>query len=138
MKLKLERFQFTDKSTIGKLSADDKFICYTLEDKVRETDEPVDKWKVYGQTAIPRGIYTVIVDFSNRFQKNLPRLLNVPGFSGVRIHSGNTNEDTEGCILVGSNYSQDKVGNSRATFNLLMSAIENAYDLDEGIEIEII
>lgn len=79
---------------IGELTIDGVHQCFTLEDKVREK-------KIFGKTAIPPGRYEVTVSFSNHFQKKLPLLMNVPNFEGVRIHSGNTAKDTEGCILVG-------------------------------------
>ena len=134
MKLTLERFEFTDKSTIGKLHLNN-FSCYTLEDKDRKLED--GNGKVYGETCIPRGTYKIVVDYSNRFKKELPRLLNVPQFEGIRIHPGNQPEHTEGCILVGSSYSKDFIGNSRATFNVLFNLLEEAYSKDEDIEIEI-
>lgn len=92
--------------TIGKMYLDGKYFCDTLEDAVR----PV---KIKHQTAIPVGEYKVIVNMSPRFGKMLPRLLDVPGFEGVLIHSGNTKEDTSGCILVGENKEKGKVLNSK-------------------------
>ena len=101
--LLLTRTHFAETFTIGSLYIDEKWICYTLEDKVREVEgHPVSEWKVFGQTAIPRGIYPVKITFSNHFQKDLPELKGVEGFEGVRIHTGNSDKDTEGCILVGS------------------------------------
>ena len=79
---------FSEKSTIGKLVVDDTFFCYTLEDKDRYLETNPDG-KVYGETAIPRGKYQVVIDYSQRFKRELPRLLHVPGFEGVRIHPGN-------------------------------------------------
>ena len=138
MKLRLERFQLTTKSSIGRLYIEKTFQCFTLEDVVREVkDVHVSNWKLKGETAIPIGTYQVIVDYSNRFQKDLPRLLNVPGFEGIRIHSGNTEADTEGCILVGTAYIEDKIVNSRNAFDALMELLDAAYDRREKIEIEI-
>jgi hypothetical protein len=101
MKLTLKRIKFSPKSTVGELYIDDKMFCYTLEDVVR--DGP----KVSGKTAIPYGKYKVIIDYSNRFKKDMPHLLNVPGFEGIRIHSGNTSEHTEGCLLLGKGIIND-------------------------------
>jgi len=106
MKLLLKRLHKTDNSTIGELSIDGKFECYTLEDVER-------KEKVFGKTAIPKGTYEVIMTMSNRFKKMMPLLLNVPDYAGVRIHSGNKAEDTEGCILLGQTRSNDFIGGSR-------------------------
>jgi hypothetical protein len=117
MELKLARKTFTEESTIGELSIDGKFECFTLEDKVRAV-------KVHGKTAIPEGIYEVIINFSPRFKKQLPRLLNVPNFDGILIHPGNTAANTDGCILVGTTKTKDFVGNSRVAFNALFPKLE--------------
>jgi hypothetical protein len=82
--------------------------------------------KIHGKTAIPEGIYEVIINFSSRFKKPLPRLLKVPNFEGILIHPGNTSRDTEGCILVGTTKSKDFVGNSRAAFKTLFAKLEAA------------
>jgi hypothetical protein len=91
--------------TIGKMYIDGIDTCYTLEDVVREE-------KIYGETAIPTGTYKVIINFSNRFQQLMPLLLDVPEFEGVRIHPGNTDKDTHGCILVGTGFTKTSVTNS--------------------------
>jgi hypothetical protein len=115
--LTLKRRWFTDKSTIGELYLDGEFQCFTLEDTVRAV-------KVMKESAIPVGRYEVVISFSNRFQKFLPLLLEVPGFEGIRIHAGNTQNDTEGCILVGFSRSMDLISNSRAAFAVLMAKLE--------------
>lgn len=117
MNLVLYRKWFTDISTTGVLFIDGDFFCYTLEDAVREQ-------KVYGKTAIPYGKYEVVITYSPRFQKNMPLLVNVPNFEGVRIHAGNTANDTEGCILVGKSKGQDFIGGSRKTYEELMERIK--------------
>jgi len=119
MEIKVIRDTFTEDSTIGKMYINDKYHCYTLEDKVREV-------KVQNVTAIPKGRYEVIVNFSNRFQQLMPLLLNVPNFEGVRIHWGNYSKDTEGCILVGSSKAVNMVGNSRAQYTKLMAELKKA------------
>lgn len=136
MRIVVERFEWTDKSTIGTLTCGD-FHCFTLEDTDRHLEDNPDD-KQYGKTAIPRGRYKVIITFSNRFKRELPLLLDVPGYEGVRIHPGNGPDDTEGCILVGSSHSKDFVGNSRATFSKLFERIEHALDMGEEVELEII
>lgn len=119
MILELKRKIFTDDSTIGELSIDGVFFCYTLEDKVRDA-------KIYGITAIPYGKYEMIVSFSNRFKQYMPLLLKVPGFEGIRIHAGNKSADTEGCILVGSSKSLNFIGKSRVTYRSLFAKIKLA------------
>jgi len=119
MDLKVLRKELTARSTIGELHVDGAFECYTLEDAVR----PV---KIKGVTAIPAGVYEVVVNFSQRFQRPLPLLLHVPNFDGVRIHAGNTDADTEGCLLVGRTKSADFIGASRAAFEALFAKIQRA------------
>lgn len=128
MKIELKRFYYGENHTIGKLYIDGEYQCYTLEDKMRqETDKPVSAWKVQSKTAIPTGIYKVIITMSARFKRLLPLLLNVDGFSGIRIHAGNTSADTEGCILVGTAWDgkSDFISNSRVAFNSLMEKLNN-------------
>lgn len=117
MKLKLIREGATYKSTFGKLYINDVYFCDTIEDVERES-------KIKHQTAIDRGVYTVVMSFSNRFQKYLPELLNVPKFAGVRIHNGNTSEHSSGCIIVGKRVNSDFVGESKTTFAKLLSEIQ--------------
>ena len=127
MELKLKRLHKTDKSTIGELSIDGVFECYTLEDVERDV-------KVYSKTAIPKGEYKVIINQSNRFKKLMPLLLNVPNFEGVRIHSGNKAEDTEGCILVGQTRSLDFIGNSKKAYDKLFKKMQLAKSITLIIE----
>ena len=130
MDLRVKRLEFSDDSTIGELSVDGQFECYTLEDKVR----PV---KIKGKTAIPAGRYEVVINFSQRFQKPLPLLLNVPNFEGVRIHPGNVSANTEGCILVGDTRRVNFVGQSRVAFNRLFQKMKTAAKIQKiFIEIE--
>lgn len=107
MKLTLQRRPSKGGCTIGELSIDGVFECYTLEDTVREVPgQPVASWKVQNETAIPSGLKKVIIDLSNRFKKWMMHVLEldgkeVDGFAGIRIHAGNKSSDTDGCILVG-------------------------------------
>lgn len=130
MKLVLIRNVLTEESTIGELYVDGIFECFTLEDKTRNI-------KIDGRTAIPIGIYQVIIDFSKRFQKEMPHLLDVPNFTGIRIHSGNTAEDTNGCILVGTTKSENKILQSKIAFTKLFNKLDEAYQKNEEISIEI-
>ena len=122
MKIEVKRLYKTDNSTIGELKIDGKFECYTLEDKERDV-------KIKCETAIPKGTYKVIINQSNRFKKLLPLLLSVPNFEGVRIHPGNTNHDTEGCILVGRTKSKDFIGQSRKAFESLFAKMKEAKEI---------
>jgi len=134
--LKLERFEFTEKSTIGKLFIDGKFECYTLEDTDRHLEN--DGIKIYGETCIPRcSNYKVIIDYSNHFKKRLPHILNVRNFTGIRIHKGNKPENTEGCILVGTSYTNDWISSSKKAFDPLFEKIENALKKGNTIQLEI-
>ena len=119
MKLTLKRQIFTDKSTIGSLYIDDEFECFTLEDVVRPPGI-----KIPGATAILYGSYEVIIDYSNRFARNMPHVLNVPMFEGIRIHSGNTSSDTEGCILLGTLKNTDRIYNSKLAFIKFLRKLE--------------
>lgn len=131
MKIEVIRHTFTGRSTIGSLYIDKKFECYTLEDVVRTGP------KVHGQTAIPEGTYEVQITFSPRFKRDLPLLLNVPNFEGVRIHSGNRAEETEGCILVGGAVLPDEIRGSRAAFDDLYVKLLAAWFRKEPMDITV-
>jgi hypothetical protein len=129
MEIKVIRKTFTNESTIGELSINGKFFCYTLEDFDRDINKDGDlddagEAKVYGLTAIPKGTYKVILSFSNRFQKYLPEVLNVKGFEGIRIHAGNKAADSHGCILLGATKSNNFVGASVATMTKFMAELK--------------
>src|SRR3990167_7111907 len=104
----IKRDKFTVKSTIGRLWIAERDFCNTLEDVDRQL-EIVHNVKVPRQSAIPRGRYSLIIDESNRFKCLMPHILDVSAFEGVRIHKGNTAEDTEGCPLVGAHRGDNKV-----------------------------
>ena len=121
MLIEVKRFDFKDSYTAGRMYIDNLYFCYTLEDVVREGA------KVDGQTAIPTGTYDVIIDDSTRFGRPMPHILNVPNFKGVRIHSGNTSKDTEGCILLGASYAgKDFIGNSKNSFDIFFEKLKTA------------
>lgn len=121
MNLTLHREVHTDKSTIGKLYIEESFICYVLEDVVRDV-------KIKHETAIPAGKYEVIISWSPRFQRQLPLLVGVPGFDGIRIHPGNTDKDTDGCLLPGTTQGVDFVGGSKIAFDKLYAKLLEAKD----------
>lgn len=139
MKLLLKRIFRGDKYTIGHLYIDGNYYCDTLEDTDRGltddvSEEEIKRIKIYGKTAIPTGRYKIEVTYSPKFKRYLPILLNVRGFSGIRIHSGNTAEDTLGCLLVGFNKEKGKVLNSRVTSDKLTALLRNC---EEEIHITI-
>ena len=130
MKLTLKRIALRETYTIGKLYIDDNYFCDTLEDTVRDLnkDGKFDNGekKVYAKTAIPYGTYEIKWTYSPRFKKYTPQLMNVPSFEGIRIHSGNSSMDTEGCLLLGENKKVGMVLNSRATINKFYPLIKEA------------
>lgn len=134
MELTLNRIFLGSSATIGELLINDKHLCDTLEDRVRPEGE-----KVYGKTAIPEGKYEIELTHSPRFKKILPEILNVPNFSGIRIHTGNSSKDTEGCILVGTwdGEKEDWVGSSKIAFDELMTLLEEATNNKEKITITV-
>ena len=130
MQLTLVRSNYLADCIVGSLAIDGRPRCFTLEDVEREV-------KVPGKTAIPRGIYKLILDYSVRFQRQMPHILDVPGFEGIRIHAGNTAADTEGCILVGLTKANSFIGQSRIAFDRLFDSMEKAHYLGEPMFIEI-
>ena len=126
MKLILKRNIFSDKSTIGELSIDDKFYCYTLEDIDRDIEKKGCTVKIKNETAIPRGNYEIVTNFSDRFQRIMPLFLNVPCFIGIRIHVGNFTKDTDGCIILGKDKGVDQVLNSKIVVEPFYKIIFNA------------
>lgn len=124
MKLKLIRQFGAEGFTEGKLYIDDVFECYTIEDEDRHLE--AGGIKIPAVTAIPKGSYEVVLSMSPRFKRILPEVLNVPGFTGVRIHSGNSSKDSEGCILVGSSNDRnddDWIGGSKVALAQLITKL---------------
>lgn len=97
--IRIDRYLLTDTRTIGRMYLNDEYFCDTLEDTYRGQD--MSKVKVYGETCIPNGTYRTEVTYSPTFNKMLPLLYSVPNFTGIRIHTGASERNTEGCILVG-------------------------------------
>jgi hypothetical protein len=128
--------------TAGKMYWNGELLCYTLEDPVREIKgSPVEEWKIKGETAIPEGKYRVILTKSPRFKRILPEVLNVPGYTAVRIHAGNQTKDTDGCILVGmydGNDTDNWLGNSRKAEDLLVTKIQEAINTGEEVWLTIL
>lgn len=110
-------------ATIGELAVDGVFECFTLEDEVRDGD--IFRVKVPGATAIPSGRYPVIITYSQRFKRDLPLLIGVPNFDGVRIHPGNTAANTEGCILVGRRRGVARIDDSVLAFDAFFPKLQS-------------
>lgn len=139
MTLKLVRKYRKETYTIGKLYVDGVYLCDTIEDRDRGLDDSMSLADImikkrYGETAIPYGTYKVEITYSPKYKKMMPEIKNVKGFSGIRIHSGNTAKDTLGCLIVGKNTQVGMVTESRKTYNKLFALLKDAKD----ISIEII
>ena len=139
IKLKLKRIYKGLKYTIGKLFIDDEYFCDTIEDtdrglKSSMSIEYIKKKKVYAKTAIPTGTYKIEMTYSNKFKRILPLLVDVKGFSGIRIHRGNTEIDSSGCIIVGENKVKGKVINSTRYEIALVNKLSNEDDIEITIE----
>jgi hypothetical protein len=153
MKLRVERKWKKDTYTIGILYVDGVRFCETLEDRdrgLKQTDglQSIITRKVYGETAIPSGIYTIYMNvvspkyaavtwYKNLCGGKMPRLSGVPGFDGVLIHPGNSALDTLGCILVGKNKVVGGLTQSKDTFKALYNKMASAHKRGESITIEI-
>jgi len=135
MQIIVKRDTPTENSTPGRLfvveHGKERFVCYTLEDIPRAI-------KIPGKTAIPVGEYQVTISHSARFKRQLPLLHAVPNFTGIRIHGGNTHENTEGCLLVGRvRNSSDRISNCAPALSEVMRLISNATDRRERVTIRI-
>jgi len=130
MKLLVTRYPSALGCTIGTLSIDGTFECFTLEDEIRAGQ------KIPGKTAIPAGTYKLVLDWSNRFQCTMPHVLDVPGFEGIRIHAGNTAADTAGCLLTGASKTASSVGHSRIAFDALFMKLQSAFQEGGSVSIE--
>ena len=130
MELTLKREPSNDTCTFGKLYIGDDYECETLEDVVREV-------KVKGETAIPAGRYRITLENSPRFGQDTITVNNVKNFSGVRIHAGNSSDDTEGCPLVGQQRAGNTITHSRDALLALKGKIQAAVQEHETVWLEI-
>lgn len=142
MKIELIRHAFKDGYTIGKLMVNDQYFCDTLEDKDRGLDasmseDMIRERKVYGQTAIPTGIYSVGITFWAKHRRNVPYLAKVKGFSGIFIHAGVNASHTLGCILVGKNTAVGMLSQSQDYSRRLTGIIHEAMKRGEAVTIEV-
>jgi len=136
MELALHRTHVIGEATLGELFVNGVMECFTLEDVVRDLG-PNGEGKVYGKTAIPAGTYEVIISLSPKFGRLMPRLVDVPFFTGILIHKGNTEENTHGCILVGDMINQGRLIHSTAAFDRLYPKIVEAIGNHEKVTITI-
>ena len=142
MKILVDRKWKKENYTIGIIYVNGKQFCNTLEDKDRGLTSSmslaeIKSKKVYGQTAIPTGTYKVIMSYSQKFKKYLPEILDVKGYAGIRIHSGNVAADSLGCVLLGKNTQKGMVTNSRAYCSTFNSMLNDAISHGEEVTIEI-
>lgn len=140
MRLTLKRIANRPTYCIGKLYINGKYFADVLEDTDRGldstmTEEDIKKIKVKGETAIPTGIYKIILNYSPKFKKVMPLITNVKGYSGVRIHTGNSAKDTEGCLLVGKNTIVGRLTESRKMYDALFKRLQQKGSNDITIEI---
>lgn len=135
MELFQRRFYFSEKATISKLTLDDKLLCHILEDTFRK-----DGTKVPGKTCIPPGRYEVRITWSPKFKTDMPLLLNVPRFTGIRIHPGRLPEHTEGCLLPGVWERGDELeeGTSKREYQRLFNLLRDAEKRQEPVFINIV
>lgn len=130
----LQRYVSNTACTPGLMSGD--YSCLTLEPIVREVSGvPIEQWKIHGRTAIPQGRYQILMEFSPKFNRFMPHLQDVPGFSAIMIHPLNFPNETEGCIGVGQSMdkAQTTLFSSRAAFEPLNEKIQKV--LDDGQEV---
>lgn len=141
MRLKLVRKHLGKEFTEGKFFVNDGFECYTVEDTDRKLEKVGCDGKVQDKTCIPRGTYEVTISYSNRFQKHLIEVLDVPCFKGIRIHSGNSSKDTEGCIIVGKSNAReddDWVSESKVAYEALHKKVKAALSSGEEVTLEVV
>ena len=138
MEIKLVRKKGTAGFTEGRLYIDGEFECFTVEDADRVLEN--GGIKIQDKTAIPKGIYPITISMSNHFKKMLLEVQNVKGYLGVRVHSGNSSKDTEGCIIVGSVNDRDDddwVGGSRVAYERLHAKVKQALSAKHTVTLEV-
>jgi hypothetical protein len=141
VELKLVRKHYGETFTEGKLFVNNGFQCYTVEDKDRKLETEGCTAKVQNKTCIPKGRYECTISMSSRFKRFLIEIRDVPCFTGIRIHSGNSSKDTEGCIIVGKSNKRDDddwVSESRIAYEALHKRVKEALSNGEKVFIEIV
>ena len=132
MEILVDRYERSNngRATIGRLSVDGQYECFTLEDRIREIHGvPVEQWKIKGQTAIPQGRYKLTLVWSPKHACMVPLVNDVPGFSAIEIHWGNTDVDTEGCLLLGNHHNpgEDRITESNLAWDAFMLLLEQGF-----------
>ena len=142
MNLTLKRLNLTPNYTEGELYVNGVYFCKTLEDTNRDLNKngqfDNNEKKVYGETCIPYGKYKVILSYSPKFKRELPEILEVPNFQGIRIHRGNKISDTLGCILCGEKVKNGYLSNSTPYEIKLVELFKQAKSRNEESFLEII
>ncbi|MCI5628479.1 MAG: DUF5675 family protein [Clostridium sp.] len=142
MNLTLKRLNLTPNYTEGELYVNGVYFCKTLEDTNRDLNKngqfDNNEKKVYGETCIPYGKYKVILSYSPKFKRELPEILEVPNFQGIRIHRGNKISDTLGCVLCGEKIKNGYLSNSTPYEIKLVELFKQAKSRNEESFIEII
>ena len=137
MEIQVTREKTKDDTTLGRLYVDGVAFCDTLEDTIREVPgKPVSEWKIDGQTAIPSGRYQITFVNSPKFGPNTISVNGVSGFEDIRVHAGNTAEDTHGCLLVGIRSTSRFISQSKDTLTNLKVKVLTAKQRGEQIWIE--
>ena len=126
MNITIQRLPSDEHRTHGDLYIDGEWECFTLEDVVREE-------KIYGETAIPDGMYVITMEYSQRFGPDTLTINSVPNFTGVRIHAGNTEADTHGCPLVGQVRADASILQSKAALAALKPKVKAALESGEPV-----
>ena len=139
MKVDVKRFEYGNTFTISRLYVDGVQKCYVLEDVVREVvGKPVADWKVKDQTAIPKGTYELDIVFSPRFGKEYPCLRDVPGYTGILMHCGNTSLHTSGCLLLGLTWNGgDFIGQSRQAYDPFFHGLQACLKAGDACSLQI-
>ena len=153
MRIELTRHYNCPTYSIGRIRVDNKYICDTIEDTDRGLDQSwslaeIRKKKVYKQTAIPTGTYTVTLNvqspkfaqykyYKDKCRGYVPRLLLVPGYDGILIHCGSSAASSAGCIIVGFNTIKGRVTRSKEAWEELYGILKAASDRNEKITITI-
>ena len=142
MNLTLKRLNLTPNYTEGELYVNGVYFCKTLEDTNRDLNKngqfDNNEKKVYGETCIPYGKYKVILSYSPKFKRELPEILEVPDFQGIRIHRGNKISDTLGCVLCGEKVKNGYLSNSTPYEIKLVELFKQAKSRNEESFIEIL